>query len=95
MIRFASETVIPLTKVGDHIPPGRFGKRLHRATAFRWARYGLRGVKLETIRVGGRACTSLEALERFFALLTESAAPDNEDNQAAEPDHADGLAVAR
>jgi hypothetical protein len=40
---------------------------------YRWAKRGLRGVKLETIRVGGTLCTSLEALQRFCERLTGGA----------------------
>ena len=35
-----------------------------------WARNGIRGVRIETIRVGGTLCTSLEALQRFFDRLS-------------------------
>jgi hypothetical protein len=41
-------------------------------TATRWALYGLRGVKLESVRVGRRRMTSIPALVRFFAA-TDSA----------------------
>jgi hypothetical protein len=70
MIQIATETVFPLSRTGEHVPLGRNGKKLHPATAFRWAQHGLRGVKLETIRVGGTTCTSVEALQRFFDHLS-------------------------
>jgi hypothetical protein len=63
------ETVFPLGETAKHVPP-RGGKRLHQATAFRWAKDGCRGVKLETIRIGGSLCTSVEALQRFFERLS-------------------------
>lgn len=37
------------------------------ATAWRWAIKGVRGVKLESLAVGGRRITSAEAFERFIA----------------------------
>lgn len=72
MIELESETVLSLTEAAAHLPRRRAGKRPHVATMYRWAQRGLRGVKLETIRVGGTLCTSLEALQRFCARLTES-----------------------
>jgi len=41
----------------------------------RWSRHGVRGAKLETILVGGRRFTSLEAIERFLALTAQRATP--------------------
>lgn len=35
-------------------------------TIMRWKREGLRGVKLETLLIGGRRYTSVEALHRFI-----------------------------
>ena len=46
-------------------------KRLHPATLYRWAARGLRGVRLETIQVGGSLCTSEEKLQLFFNRLSE------------------------
>lgn len=48
----------------------RIGKRLHRSTIHRWRLRGARGAKLETIMIGGRRYTSIEALHRFFASST-------------------------
>lgn len=47
------------------------GRRAHASTIWRWARKGIQGVKLETLRVGGRFVTSAEALERFSRKLAE------------------------
>jgi hypothetical protein len=76
----AEEQVFPLADTPKHVPPRRGGRPLHPATAFRWRNPGVRGVKLETIRVGGTLCTSVEALQRFFERLsatdgTEPASP--------------------
>ena len=43
------------------------------ATLWRWRTHGVRGVKLETILVGGRRYTSQEALERFSERITAAA----------------------
>ena len=56
-------------------------KKLHPAhpslaTIWRWSLKGLRGVRLETIKVGGRRYTTLEAIDRFSARLTDLQTPD-------------------
>ncbi|MBL8793364.1 MAG: DUF1580 domain-containing protein [Planctomycetia bacterium] len=38
----------------------------HVSTLVRWWRLGIQGVKLETVLVGGRRFTSLEAIDRFI-----------------------------
>lgn len=43
----------------------------HPSTLWRWARVGVRGVKLEVRKLGGRIVTSVEALDRFGARLAE------------------------
>jgi hypothetical protein len=68
----AEETVIPLAEVPKYVPTRRGGKKLHAATAFRWVKDGVRGVKLESLRVGGTLCTSVQALQRFFERLSET-----------------------
>jgi len=47
--------------------------RPHVATVWRWVQSGVRGVKLETILIGGRRYTSKEALERFIDRTTAAA----------------------
>lgn len=71
MIDVYHEKVFPLTEAPKHTPT-RAGKRIHRATTFRWALHGLRGVRLETIKIGGHRYTSREALARFYAELSRS-----------------------
>jgi hypothetical protein len=68
----AEETVFPLGDVPKHLSIIRGGKKLHKATAFRWAARGIRGVKLETIRVGGSLCTTLRALQEFCERLSQT-----------------------
>lgn len=40
---------------------------------WRWYRHGVRGAKLETVVIGGRRYTSIEALERFAEATTAAA----------------------
>src|SRR5882724_7722290 len=41
----------------------------HASSFWRWARKGLRGVKLDYVRIGHRLVTSREALDRFANAL--------------------------
>jgi hypothetical protein len=69
MINVGNEQVFPLPELPNHVPQ-RNGRRLSIATAYRWSLNGVRGVKLETVQIGGARYTSLEALQRFAAALT-------------------------
>ena len=57
------ETLIPFAQAGEAFP----GKdRVSPATLHRWRLHGVRGVKLETLLVGGLRYTSTEAIYRFI-----------------------------
>lgn len=65
-----NETVGSFTEIANLLPRLN-GKRIHCASLWRWARRGIQGHKLETRRLGGRFCTSLEAVDRFCKALAE------------------------
>jgi hypothetical protein len=44
-------------------------------TALRWATAGVRGARLESIRVGGRRMTSIAAIRRFLRAQQDDDAP--------------------
>ncbi len=46
-----------------------FPTRPHLATVWRWAAKGVKGVRLETVVVGGQRFTTAEACDRFIAQL--------------------------
>src|SRR4051812_22303584 len=72
VIDIQKEHCFALCETPKHFPVSRRGGRpLNRAPPFRWARFGLRGVRLETGRVAGNLCTSREALQRLFDRLTD------------------------
>jgi hypothetical protein len=48
--------------------------RPHTSTLFRWMKRGVRGVRLEAVRVGGGWFTSREAVRRFIVATTAAAA---------------------
>lgn len=66
MIDLTSETLVSFAEACGRLPKRRAGRPSHPSTLYRWASSGLRGIRLETIQVGGTLCTSIEALQRFF-----------------------------
>jgi hypothetical protein len=68
MCNLQLETLVALCQAGKLLPG-----RPHVSTLYRWHLRGIRGIRLETILIGGRRYTSQEALERFFAATTAAA----------------------
>lgn len=64
-----TETLLSLTDAAKAVPPVD-GRRPHVSTIWRWINKGLRGVRLESVRVGCRICTTHAALARFFDALS-------------------------
>jgi hypothetical protein len=60
---------MPLALATGRVPLLR-GRHVAVSTLYRWSTVGLRGVRLETIQVGGTRCTSVQALRRFFERLS-------------------------
>ena len=76
MLSSDSEKLLTFGEVVKRLPKSRSGKSLHPNTLWRWAKKGLKApngelVRLEITKVGGRNCTSLAALNRFFEQLEE------------------------
>ena len=69
-IDLQSERLLSLTDATKTVPVID-GKRPHVSTVWRWCRKGVRGVRLEHVRLGHRICTSGEALNRFANRLAE------------------------
>jgi hypothetical protein len=89
VIDISKESLITLSQAARLRPPGRAGRPTHPSTPYRWATRGIRGHRLEIIRLGGVAYTSREALQRFAERLTADAAgppapPPEPDRRAAE-----------
>lgn len=66
------EALLTLNEARSAFPGG---KRLGLATIQRWRMRGVRGVKLETLLVGGMRYTSREAIARFIAAQNAADAP--------------------
>ena len=65
-----AECVATFSKLAKMLPRTRNDRPVHANTLRRWALVGRRGIKLETIELGGVTCSSKEALARFFRRLT-------------------------
>jgi hypothetical protein len=68
------EPPIPCCQVPDRVawlPARRGGKKPVAQTVLKWCQHGLRGHKLESLRIGSTLCTSERALVRFFQRLAD------------------------
>ncbi len=70
-IDLQAEELLSLTDAAKALPPID-GKRPHVSTIWRWVRRGVRGIRLEHVRLGHRVCTSQEALARFAQRLADA-----------------------
>ena len=68
MIDVLREKLLSFPQAADSLPD-----RPHLSTLHRWRMRGVRGVRLETVLVGGKRYTSTEALSRFFRATTAAA----------------------
>lgn len=66
-MNIANETIISMTEAARMIPG-----RPTTATVWRWTTRGVAGIKLESLKIGGRRLTSREAVERFMAACDAS-----------------------
>lgn len=66
MIDISSEKLLTFSQAAEKLP-----SRPHTSALHRWTNSGIRGIKLETILIGGRRFTSWEALQRFVEATTE------------------------
>ena len=73
MIDVVHEQVLPLTAAARELPSRSGALGVNVSTVWRWSLRGIRGVRLETVLVGGIRMTSREALQRFFSAATAAA----------------------
>ena len=72
MIDVAVEQLVHVRMVPRLLPPRPNGRRVHISAVYRWMSRGVRGVRLESVKVGGSTYTSVEALQRFADRLSEA-----------------------
>lgn len=68
MIDVTKEKLKPLTQVVNELL-AEGTRRIHPSTAHRWVFKGVKGRKLEAVRLGGSLYTSSEAVARFVTAL--------------------------
>jgi hypothetical protein len=64
------EQTLPLAKAARQVASVRCDGHAHPGTLHRWRLFGINGVRLECIKVGGVWHTSPQALQRFFERVT-------------------------
>ncbi len=62
-----TEDMIRLSQVPAELP-----ERVNITTVWRWAMRGVGGVKLETVKIGGKKHTSRQALSRFIQATSRN-----------------------
>ena len=83
MIDSRREQLLTLSTAARDVPNRRSERGINVSTVWRWSLRGIRGVRLETLLIGGIRYTSREALQRFFAAST--AAADNSPSGTTPP----------
>ncbi len=71
MNNLSSETLIPIHEAPRHLPKRPNGKRIHISACYRQISRGVRGVRLESIKLGGSIYASTEALQRSEVCCDE------------------------
>ena len=65
MIDVFNEDMISVSELPKSLPGS-----IHISTVFRWMKRGCRGIRLETVRIGGLRYTSKQAVLRFIEETT-------------------------
>lgn len=68
---WAGEEALLVSDVPRCLPRNAKGRKVHVGSVYRWARGGLRGLRIRVFLLGGRFATTREELDRFFLALTE------------------------
>lgn len=64
------EELVSFRQLAASLPRRRKNRPIHTSTIHRWRRPGLRGVRLDAVRIGGAWHTSREAFARFCEQMT-------------------------
>ena len=80
-----TEQLVALRDIGNILPSSP-----HASTVGRWHQSGVRGIRLETVLLGGQRYTSHGAIQRFVDAVTAAgelrgAAPVNQDSHGESP----------
>lgn len=86
MIDLTQEKLISFNDAAGLLPSGI---KPDFTTWWRWYRHGVRGVRLDTVKIGKRRATSAEAVRRFIAAISaleDSPAPEVDDPRVRKRD---------
>src|SRR5438094_291072 len=75
MIDPLTEEILTFAQATQRLPHLQRERPVHVSTLWRWAMQGLRGIKLDSLKIGGTRVTSAEALQRFIAALNAATPP--------------------
>ncbi len=75
MIDTSIEKVFPVAETPPHLVPGRGGRPVHAVTLGLWWRRGIRGVRLETLVIGGQSQGRFSAPSGSFYRSPRSPLP--------------------
>lgn len=70
------EDLITFPQLAKRLPRRRRGRPVAVSTVGRWRYPGVKGVRLEAVRLGGAWVTSVQAFDRFVARTTAAASGD-------------------
>jgi len=74
-VDLAHEELLTLAEAARALPRLRNERKVHVSTLYRWISRGVRGVRLEAVRLGRTLVTSREALQRFAERLNAAHEP--------------------
>ena len=74
MINTESDQLLSLNEAARACPSVD-GKKPHCSTLWRWMQKGVRGVRLEHVKIGRRIVTTRHSLETFFRELADAPMP--------------------
>lgn len=63
---------LPIKEIRHELPRQAGGDPIHISTLTRWCRQGIGGVRLESVKVGGRRYVRREDVRRFLAAYAAS-----------------------
>lgn len=66
MLDFAKDQLIPIGDVRLYLPRTPTGRLRSTRSIYRWAQQGLRGVVLETVKIGATTYVTHSSLNTFF-----------------------------
>lgn len=93
VINVGTEQLLTLSQLAKRLPRHRNDRPVHPSTCHRWRSPGVRGIRLECVRIGGIWHTSWQSFQKFCERLTaiENGTPEPGPSASPRPtDEGDG-----